>query len=659
MAIDIPKNIGALNDEDLQALNDSVLGLLLRGEIDEEQFNVLRVKINDEMKKRGIKVEAGDKASKFAQRKMKEIRSRLKNNIFTIAEGIVKVRSDVIGERCMFFMEEARIEDAFKQASFAIASTLADKKDHFTFSTRPGCSFDSPVFDLCLIPHGRDITFKTFAVEGTPEDVAHFHQLRKGSQQLLGAARSSSKRDEIIPGRFFKPRPFTRCVQAEAPQTVTDIAQSFSGKCNTQVVVRYSNVDVQIHKVKSKLRAWTSEAVDCTYALTKIFESLKTIKNDFVLLGNLQLSKGHIPLSTNSVQFRLEDPKSYSEFDLTLRVYDCFYDGDDIHGLTWSNRERHLLDIVEALPSDASVKLASMTHSQDTSSLVPTINHYKKKRDVSSVMAYPRTPYCLTINHGKGIPLYEKVVTFNAVVLETHKTNIKSVSNLVIGLDPRGLNFSDSDLVCINGKRYVQIGTTLSTSRWSYPGDIVEVTAQEIEHKYDPFKDINSLDALGLRVVNRVTSVGFPNLAKSVIEGAVDSGAYFNYVLVPGPDVRYYKDSVSDINPLKIFKWEQTDEEISYRVRPIKIFHEDAMILSGGKKVTFLIKMIRKSPRVEALVGKMADKVSPASSVQSLRFLKSEGWTLAKAQEWAQGRDLQDTSMKDDENLDGKDAANK
>lgn len=654
MAINVPKNISMLNDEDLQALNDNILGLLLRGEIDEDQFNTLRIKTNDEMKRRGIKVEASDKASKFAQRKTKEIRNCLRNNIFTIAEDIVKIRSDVIGEHCVFFMEEARIEDAFKQASFAIASTLADKKDHFTFSTRPGCSFDSPVFDLCLVPHGRDITFKTFAVRGMPEDVAHFHQLRKGSQQLLGAARSSSKRDEIVAGRFFKPRPFTRCVQAEAPQTVADIAQSFSGKCNTQVVARYSDVDVQIHKTKGKIRAWTNEAVECTHALAKIFESLRTIKNDFVLLGNLQLSREHIPLSTSSVQLYLKDPKVYSESDLTLRIYDCLYDGDDIHGLTWSNREKYLLNIAEALPDDALVKLASMTHSQDTGNLVSTINHYKKKCDVFSVMVYPRAPYCLTTNHGKGIPLYEKVVTFNAVVLETHKTSIKSVSNLVIGLDPRGLNFSDSDLVCINGKRYIQIGTTLSTSRWSYPGDIVEVTAQEIEHKYDPFKDVNDLKACGLRVVNRVTSVGFPNLAKDVIERAVGSGAYFNYVLVPGSDVRYYKDDISSINPLKIFKWEQTDKEISYRVRPTMIFHENAMTLTSGKKVTFLTKTIRKSPSVEIFIGKMANENSPAFSVQSLRFSKSEGWTLAKAQEWAQGRDLQDTSLKDDKNLDDK-----
>lgn len=85
-------------------------------------------------------------------------------------------------------------------------------------------------------------------------------------------------------------------------------------------------------------------------------------------------------------------------------------------------------------------------------------------------------------------------------------------------------------------------------------------------------------------------------------------------------------------DPISKPGFEETENEIRYRVRDPKDFKKNAM-KNGG---TFApIDVVKKPPRVRALIGKL--KKGGATVIQSLRFPKEDDWTIAKAKKWVDG----------------------
>jgi len=69
--------------------------------------------------------------------------------------------------------------------------------------------------------------------------------------------------------------------------------------------------------------------------------------------------------------------------------------------------------------------------------------------------------------------------------------------------------------------------------------------------------------------------------------------------------------------------WEELENEYAHRVRDPKDFQDDSF-----RRIPFK----RSSPKIAAIIGKL--KGETTTTVQSLRFPKAEGWTLAKAKDW-------------------------
>ena len=69
--------------------------------------------------------------------------------------------------------------------------------------------------------------------------------------------------------------------------------------------------------------------------------------------------------------------------------------------------------------------------------------------------------------------------------------------------------------------------------------------------------------------------------------------------------------------------WEETENEIRHSVRDPKDFQQDSF-----RRIT----LKRDKPRVFAIIGKL--KGETKTTIQSLRFPKADGWTMAKAKQW-------------------------
>ena len=69
--------------------------------------------------------------------------------------------------------------------------------------------------------------------------------------------------------------------------------------------------------------------------------------------------------------------------------------------------------------------------------------------------------------------------------------------------------------------------------------------------------------------------------------------------------------------------WDESDNEISHRIRDPKDFQKDSF-----RRIT----LKKDKPRIFAIVGRLQGKTT--TTIQALRFPKADGWTMASAKKW-------------------------
>lgn len=641
------KDLTKVTDEDLRVLHDGLQGLLLKGQIGEEEFDILRERIVEEMMARGIRPE---EMPAFSVRP-KDIYSRLMKSLIFLKSGAVKIEGKGEDRQWPFniYFDKTGFDDAFKRAGFSIHQLFGNKADGLVFSSKEVEGAES-VYDLWLVPKDRQITFKKAELNGDAEDFGYFYQIRKGSGQSCAAARSTSRKSVVSPGMFIRTAPLSRAVQPELEQTNGDIVRAFEGaEFPVYFIPRRSELDVQIHKTNGKTRVWLNSGLDITkqvYSFVEEFNEKKT--RDLVILANLQVQTADGCLSTpeaiDSLYSRSKDRRPTMVF---FEAYDCLHYGEDIHMLSWRTRFNYLEKLVDGPCKDLNTfSWIAFEEANSLGHLTPLLNRWKKSKQASSAFIYTNDPYSLNGSMMDRTVLYEKTFQFNAVVLEVRETHIPGVYNFSLGVNPGNLNFSEAEYVSINGKQMIKVGESISTTRWSYPGDIVKVAAKGLMHAYDEEDDLNAVRIFAPRVVDRVNSVGFPNGLPCVIERAEKETLYYHRVLDIDDNTRYY-NSMIDRSPPKVFKWEDKPNEIRYRVRAPGLFQPKGMVDSAFKTTT--IK--EEKPIVRAIIGKLKGKAS--TTIQSLRFPKADGWSLAKAQAWASGRKFSEMARGDGRGVGG------
>jgi len=84
-------------------------------------------------------------------------------------------------------------------------------------------------------------------------------------------------------------------------------------------------------------------------------------------------------------------------------------------------------------------------------------------------------------------------------------------------------------------------------------------------------------------------------------------------------------------------KWEETENEIRHRVREPELFEKFRYITLKADK-----------PKVRAVLGKLKNEDNEWK-IQSLRFSKPEGWTMAKAKAWVKAHPDVTKSIEEEE----------
>jgi hypothetical protein len=539
MAIDIGKDLTQVSDDELRQLLDQIQGMLLTGELGEGEFGTLRESIHEEMLKRGMGDQESPSLLDYSVRK-KTAMAKLNREILTIQSAAVHMTENEEGRVNSIRFDEFAVTKAFRRGAMYMASIL-DSKDAIRFSSEKAEKAE-PLFDLALIPHNREVMFKVEEVEGSWDDLAYFYSLRHGTKQVRGSARASWRKDEVLPGRFVALPVSKRVSHPEYAQDVKELQAHFSeGTYPLYAIMRHSPVDVQIHLRGKKIFVWTENGKDITAKVPKIVEDVKMLfdgSQGVVLLANLQaLTKGEKVLSPLGLAEYLDGKTELKDGFIRARVYDCLhYHDEDFYCLPYDERYAK----TKALLTDGlyALQMAETKVVANGKCIVPSINGMRKAPDCFGVKFLKADP---CVPSGPNPVLYEHTLSFRAQVIDVKATTIPGVSNFSIGVQaPKNMNFSPEDLVLNNERKIVRLGDTLSTSRWSYPGDIVEVATEAVVHRYDEGEDQHTVRILRPRVVNKVTTVGYPNDAIGVLKNARKAGIYHATVLDKEGNAEYF-----------------------------------------------------------------------------------------------------------------------
>jgi hypothetical protein len=380
--------------------------------------------------------------------------------------GAVSVRGEDTAyvHPCEIELNHGAIKDAFKQAALNISEVLGDYSDAVHFCTEREEGVSTPLYDVCLVPSGRKVQFFKEQVDADPEGIAYFHQLRSTTQQAASAARSSVRNNGISPGKFFCQAHHTRGAHPEMASDVTDVPAAVSGDTYPLAMMPVrSDVFVQVHKKGDRISIWSDDG--------NFFHD-----DEFVLLGTLAIESMGKSLSSLTLREWL-DGKEEQSHRVALYMHDLLYhNGERYQAEPWADRFEKLVMFADnRIRYDGSAVQRSVPFmAAHRKEIVPTINRIKKEQAHCRVIAMCNVPYELSKCQP---PVYfQRNARINVVVTRVGGTHISGVSNFTVGLDPGDMTFSNC--IPINGKKVVEIGKTLSTSRWSYPGDIVEVETE-------------------------------------------------------------------------------------------------------------------------------------------------------------------------------------
>jgi len=468
-----------------------------------------------------------DKEKEYAVR-VKTVLHRLRSNIVPMLTGAVSVHGKDTDHvhPCKITLDHSAIKEAFKKAAFNISEVLGDYQDAVHFCTEREEGTTTPLYDVCLVPSGKKVQFYKEPINADQDGIAYFHQIRRSTQQSASAARSSVRNNWVTPGKFFCQVPLTRGAHPEMASDVTDVPSSVRDDTYPLAMMPVrSDVFVQVHKKGDRISIWSDDGRVLTKELMHLVNTLKNYFHDdeFVLLGHLAIEDKGKPQSSLTMREWL-DGKYDGAPRVTLYMHDLLYhNGEKYQNKPWSDRFDKLIAFADGRISydGSSVQRVVPLMAAHRKEIVPTINRLKKEQAHCRVIAMCSVPYDL--NKCQPHVYFQRNARINVVVTRVDDTHISGVSNFTVGLDPGDMTFSDCTY--INGKKVVEIGKTLSTTRWSYPGDIVEVETEALVH--DKVEDLDRLRAYRARVVKKVTDVSFPFYAETVIRKAKDNLIYY------------------------------------------------------------------------------------------------------------------------------------
>lgn len=189
----------------------------------------------------------------------------------------------------------------------------------------------------------------------------------------------------------------------------------------------------------------------------------------------------------------------------------------------------------------------------------------------------------------------------------------------------------DQNPRALQSYKMIQNGTRAGVSVGVLVLDYETIDEKHLGRKIIVIKDVLPLEA---------SVVGIPSNQRSWVHEAIKAMMQRGMLKLSCDEqgCRPWLATITVIDDLTLKVWEETENEIRYRIRNPDLFDSDSF-----RRIT--IK--KDKPRVFAIIGKLEGE--DTTTLQALRFPKGDGWTLAEAKKWVKEHKDELKSVDDEE----------
>jgi len=346
-----------------------------------------------------------------------------------------------------------------------------------------------PVLHLGLIPVKEPQFVEMGKEEPGFADLLYEQVLRAASPEVQKQAEMSAKQDRIKMFRFFQPMKPTRSAKPNHRMTIDFFLSLFKEedfKAGILSSKKYDGMAIIIYKDGDKIEIWSEDGENLTERLPQTIEAIKKLNRDeLILLAELELWLEGKHQPREAVSGLMKEKGKPDDSNVVANIFTKVWENKDIHkepeflrqeGLkkinfpqsTWGVPDvKKKLNLVPNLLSHSKEELRKHTNFV-WKQVASEGNVAKKSNSIFYLDGRSRDGWIKW--HGNAL-LY-------GTVIKRNPTKVETVFNYDYGILPTGYKIDEKDLVEVEGKKYVKVGTTFNTDEKKNKGDMIAVECE-------------------------------------------------------------------------------------------------------------------------------------------------------------------------------------
>jgi len=363
-----------------------------------------------------------------------------------------------------------------------------------------------PLYNLALVPTMHN-QFVEVGLEEPGFATRFYEQARAAGEKQRQEAELSLKEDKIEMFRFFYGLKPVRAANPGERMTKEFFISLFTDEDYKEGIYsskKYDGLRAFIYKSKDKVEIWSEDGENLSDRLPTTITAVKKLNVDDVILDT-ELEKWHESKHQprESVAGYMHEKGEPDDKEIVTNVFTClYYNGEDLHKKNESERQEYLNKIkfeqaTFSIP-DLKYKLNLVPNliSHSKKELVEYLDFVEKQVASEGIVAKKANSiYYLDTNSREGWVKWHHNALLYGIVLKRNTTKVETIFNYDYGILPGKYKVKEEDLVKMNNKNYIRVGTTFNTDEKKEIGDLIAVEFETLNLIEDKNTDTYSVSA--------------------------------------------------------------------------------------------------------------------------------------------------------------------
>jgi DNA adenine methylase len=349
-----------------------------------------------------------------------------------------------------------------------------------------------PLYHLALIPV-KDAQFIEIGDE-EPGFAKKFYEQepRAASPEVKKEIEDSAKQDRIKMFRMFQGMKPTRAAKPNHRMSIDYFISLFKPedfKAGILSSKKYDGMRVLIFRDGKRIEIWSEDGENVTNRLPKTIDALSKINGDeYIIDAEIELWKEGKHQPREAIAGYIHAKTEPDDSGVVANIFTVLYhNGEDLHKKPEIERQR-ILEKFGIPQSTWSIPRVDFHLNRVPNLLSHTPEKLRKdtifvSKQIGSegnVAKKTNSVYYLDGRSRGGWIKWHSNALIYGIVIKRNPTKVETVFNYDYGIFPGKYKIREEDLIEVEGKKYVKVGTTFNTDEKKNRGDLIAVECETL-----------------------------------------------------------------------------------------------------------------------------------------------------------------------------------